>query len=580
MRQTFSLAPAGVGALLIIMVLAAVVRLVGIDALLPLAREADPYVLDQAQLLLTGEAALAAYPGAATKYPQLLARVLAALPSPAHSADPQTLDEHLARAASLHLRARIVLALIAILLVPLTFALARRFQPLAPSLLAATLVALCLLHNVSSRQARPHAPATSFLYLGLLAILHARRRDTPTAWLGAGAAVGAAAASLQTGLILLPAAALAGLLRVRREGRSRMIGPVLALGAIAGALWWAWPPVRSLSLTEMRQSFRVGGLQTGFSTWNGRGFLRLPVQLWEFDPVLAVLAGLGVVSGLRGVWLLRGEERRDVLVVLAFALPYLLAIGIYDQTQSRYQLPLLPLLALAAAAVVQRVTRFMLGGRSPGAAAQVVAWVVVLAFPVWANARLAWLTAGPSTLDATAEWIEQHVDRHTATVVLQPGRSLPLFSVRAGLARQWFLRSPYSSPWFGYELQQVPWPEQYPTWRLQSLVGEGQRAAVAPSTPAEVEAILSAWNSPLVVLWVDTQQRELPLVSSVRSVTSLVARLPASTGQWAYNERLPSEPRVITGIENRGALARVMDSQAWGPSIEIRQRSVARAMDR
>ena len=75
---------------------------------------------------------------------------------------------------------------------------------------------------------------------------------------------------------------------------------------------------------------------------SGAGFSRSAHYLWAADPVLSVLALLGLVFGARAYLARpRGERRApEVLVVAAFGLAYLAAIGMYYSTWPRFLTPL------------------------------------------------------------------------------------------------------------------------------------------------------------------------------------------------------------------------------------------------
>src|SRR5207247_822796 len=106
------------------------------------------------------------------RYPMLLTRVLAALPE-AHvdanesSTGGELLARSLSAAARPYVQGRVLVLLLSMLLVPLSYAVARRFLQRGPSLVAAFLVATSLLHALFSTQARPHGAHAS---LALLAV--------------------------------------------------------------------------------------------------------------------------------------------------------------------------------------------------------------------------------------------------------------------------------------------------------------------------------------------------------------------------------------------------------------------------
>jgi hypothetical protein len=178
-----------------LVVLAAGLRLAGMDRLLPHLQEADANVVQQLEIHRRGRAGRDKLPIAYHAYPTLLARALATLPEA--EPDPRApagerLATSLAAASADFVRTRTAVAWLALLLVPLTWLLARRFLGGGPALLAAALVALSPLHLLFSQQARPHGAHASFALLAVVLALCMRARPGVASYLAAGAAAGLA----------------------------------------------------------------------------------------------------------------------------------------------------------------------------------------------------------------------------------------------------------------------------------------------------------------------------------------------------------------------------------------------------
>ena len=116
--------------------------------------------------------------------------------------------------------------------------------------------------------------------------------------------------------------------------------------------------------------------------------------------------------------------RAERVIVLAFALPYLDAIGLFELTYERFVLPLVPFfavfVAVGLAALVRRVSprvRVVIVSIAGGA----------LVLPAFAGARLAWLRSRPDTLEEAARWIENHAPAERVYVSASQPLDLPLF---------------------------------------------------------------------------------------------------------------------------------------------------------
>ena len=116
-------------------------------------------------------------------YPLLVPRLTALAPAVGPAPAGAALEEHLAAAAAPVVQLRATVALLAALVVPATFLLARRFLASGWSLLAAALSATSLLHLVFSQQARPHGATATTFTLAVLGAMALRRRGDLVGWL-------------------------------------------------------------------------------------------------------------------------------------------------------------------------------------------------------------------------------------------------------------------------------------------------------------------------------------------------------------------------------------------------------------
>lgn len=390
-------------------------------------------------------------------YPTLIARGLAlAIPQkvePVESA--ATTSAHLARAARDVVDMRYVLALLSACAVPLVFVFARRFVADGIALFAALWLAVSILHGWYSTQARPHGVLCTLTLLAVLASIEMRRRADLRSYLLAGLATGLAAGALQSGLFVLPAFCAAHVLRTR-EGASDADSNRRSSARTRAFRAWSWFALSSvIVLACLAFFYRHAGsatapeattATTGFfaqflhkmhgieaSDFGGQGFAEMLVALWNYDPILGVLALGGVlvlvVRALRGRDVLAGARGRDILVVLAHAVPHVVAFGLFARTFQRFLMPLVPYLCLLAAWFLFGAARSLLSKRSKSISRSAFA-IGVLSVPTLAETytacKVAWLRRAPDTATSAARWIEAHADREKDRIALSPTLELPL----------------------------------------------------------------------------------------------------------------------------------------------------------
>ena len=154
----------------------------------------------------------------------------------------EALGEHLENAALPFLRARKFLTLLAWLLIPGTFLLARRFFSPGWSLFCAATMGVCPLLLCYSVQARPHALVAA---AGVGAMLTAMRLTRNPGWgaqLLAGLAASASLSCMHTGFASLAPYAVAVLIAARKFGRVSGLRSLATLLLIGGTAVWAyWP---------------------------------------------------------------------------------------------------------------------------------------------------------------------------------------------------------------------------------------------------------------------------------------------------------------------------------------------------
>lgn len=424
-------------ALLFALALGAFLRVHGVGYLLPEQTESDAVVYSAQVAGFQAGKFDEDWRVQSAFYPHLVARLAALVaPSPVHAEPARDLAEHVERAAEPRRRIRLTVALLSLLAVPAVWLLARRFLEPPFALAAAVLMAASFFTLWFAQQARPHAPASAFVALAVFAAVHVRAVGGWKACLGAGLAAGLAIGTLQSGIAVLPALALALSLRWRanrQESKSSIGGLLVAVAAVAACVVLFYPFLFEQGapgqISKQNSMINLQGHLIDLTLFRGAGFATLARSAWEYEPVITLLAVLGIFIGIGELWSLRKSISRDALdevwVVLAYVVPYALVIGMYERTYQRFVLPLVPFACVIAAYALCRAICFAARfGDWPRRAAS-VAVVCVIAFQVATAWRLSDARSQPSTIAEAARWIEGHVPPD-ARLALLPMMEIPL----------------------------------------------------------------------------------------------------------------------------------------------------------
>jgi hypothetical protein len=546
----------GIGlALLAICTLAFGLRWTGLDKLQPHLQEADAHVVQQMRMHRRGADEGERTPLSYYAYPTLVGRALALIPK-AGVEPTAELREHLATASSDVVRVRSAIALLSVLLVPLTWLFARRFVGPGPALAAAALIALSLLHLLFSQQARLHGAQATFALGGVLAAMELRREPTFARYAVAATMLALSVGCLHNGVaVALPILAAHGL-RVRRPGRVPWWG--LALCAVPAAavvaLFYPRPP----TLQGSGGVLEFGGHTLPLERLDGSGFVKTAEYFWNYDPALLVLAAVGLATLLvrrKGEQdaAARSGRSGDLLVASCYALPYLLAVGLMGLTQDRFLIPLLPFLATLAARTV---------AVAPGRLAQVAVALVALAFPGYVTWRYVQVRSAPDTIERAAAWVSEHLEPGTR-VALTPRLTLPLFHDDEALAAADDDGVNRKTVWLRYQLHNAP--DGAPRHALfltpASLTSMGREHSVG-----ELAEWLDGIEPTYAILEVSRLTTYLPQVRALRELVrergTPVTVLRGEDEQWANEPPLDYQeiPRFVW---------RILEAECFGPSVEI-----------
>jgi hypothetical protein len=563
----------GIGiALLALVALAAVSRWVGLDRLQPHSQEADGYVVLQMQRHRDGSVHDGDPPIAYFAYPTLAARALAWIPEARLGADAggagevgadEILERSLAVASADFVRVRTFVALVSILLVPLTWLLAKRFLGGALALVAAACVAFSALHLLFSQQARPHGLQATCALASVLCALRMRARPSFGTYLCGALAAGAAFAFLHNGVAALLPLVAAHLLRDRRAAFPPGFtwwGAALLCVPSACAYWAFYPSqpkvVGSGGETHVLD---IGGHTLPLTELDGSGFPLVADYLWDYEPALLV------ASLLRRRQPADPDTRArnaDALIAGAYALPYLAALGLMGLTQDRFLIPLLPFLACLAAWPVA------LARGKPALAGALAA--LVLAFPMLVAIQFTRLAAAPDTIELAAQWVGEHVDPAEERVVTSARLDLPLFLAPEALrvaAEDYATRQ---SVWIGWQLTHLPLEDEAPfaggtRWKLFSTPGKLLHMKQTHDR-GELEGWLARADADYAILERSRRMEFLPQAAVLRELVAergeLVAAVRGEDERWC-TER-PQDYQEIPDF-----VPRILAATAFGPCIEI-----------
>lgn len=542
-------------------------RFGAITRLLPIQPEPDAYMVG---VLRQQVGETTPFPGRYDDvYPHLLPILTAHVFGPealARAPLDSSLAEHLRAASAPYLLLRYTVAAFAFLLAPLLFLVARRWLEGGSAALAAALLATALLHLAHSAVAKPHAAGATLTWLAILCALRQLERPTWVRMLLTAGAAGLAIGTIQSGYFTLPVLFAAAFLGWRRTP-----GRWLAIGA------WILPCL--VVLTGILSStgglhVQEGGVRMGsrghllrFQSLSGSGLVRWLELFWQHDPLLAVLAAVGLPLALLQAWRARSEPiaRGRWLLLASFVLPYALLVSLDRRVVDRYLLPLYPVFCLLAAMALDA-----LQARLPRRVPRSLLVTLALALPTWTAVRYTWLGTRPSTFDRLATWLEARPGARDAKILLTPNFSPPLFPTQGALHAQLATTAGRAQPWFHYLGQLEHVPATAPAYDLRPL-----RQRLLQSRPLHGEpdlteqaaaAYLEAEAPDLIVLEIREGLDWVPgwdgLYRAIRARAELLTVISGEGG------RMPGES-WLDYQDPRHLARRVLRAESFGPHIEV-----------
>lgn len=428
----------------------------------------------------------------------------------------QSLEGHLAVASRDALRLRLIVIFLSTLLVPGTFLLARRFMGTGPSLLATGLVSADVLHVLLAQQARPHGSAVALSLWAVLASMWVYRRGSWPAYALAGIAHGLAIGSVQYGLAALPSLVVAHWLRSQPRSWSRHLRLVLSLAILVGAVRLFYPfmfgqgtrAVLALGPTETSVAdparYRFLG-EVDLSTLSpGLGFPVLVRAAWHYQPLVFCLTLLGLAwraieaRGRRRLVATAGGRlsdrfrarlagHEDLVIVLAYVIPFVAMFSIYRAVKVHYVLPLLPYLACMAAWSAYRLAESIVRAKARRAwSVHGVAWTVFVLQAALAI-RITSIRAAPDTQAQAADWIRRHLRPETNRIAMFSTLDLPLIRQQTSLSANYEAADLGVHPWFKYQSGLT----------ADTLAGERYDLTTMDTSGRRPESLAKLWRDPI-----------------------------------------------------------------------------------
>jgi 4-amino-4-deoxy-L-arabinose transferase-like glycosyltransferase len=328
---------------------------------------------------------------------------------------------------SLHLVARSLTVVMGVGTVAAVYFIARRTIPAPWALVAAALVAVAPMHALHGHFATVDVPATFFLALALLAIVVLADHAHIGYYILSGSLIGLAAATKYTmALALLP---LLVIHFIAKPPQFKFAPPMWYLAVAAGCAVAAFviacpyafvvhggsigvnPEFKRHVLFEMRH-MKEGGTFAFANTGTG----------WGYHFLRSLPCGLGIpflVAALVGIGALVRLASPAAIALLVWSVPYFVGIGAAQERFLRYTIPLVPLAAISAAALLHLIS----GAEKPtrrGIAWAVIVGIVLVGTTAWYCGANVAVLARDDPRDAAGDFLRQRLAGKTLGLAGEP----------------------------------------------------------------------------------------------------------------------------------------------------------------
>ena len=312
--------------------------------------------------------------------------------------------------AALYLVGRALAAVLGTATIWAAYALGRAAASAGAGLIAALLTAVCFLHVRESHFFKPDVMLSFFTTLALLGCVRLQRRGTWGAAIAAGVACGLAVA-VKYGVVLLVPLVLAALLGppAGRGLPSRTARAAVAFAA-TGVAFAVTSPYALIAYDELFRALRVVRMWVGQA---GDGV----ASGFRYHALYSFLAaqGLPLSAAVLGALAWSARERR-LAPIAAFAAASLVQLGLSAAALSRYLTPVLPALYVLVGAATMRLLVRLPSPTAPVAGGLLLA--ILVARPLHSAVRFDQIVAQPDTRLLAASWMEAHVPRGTAVLLV------------------------------------------------------------------------------------------------------------------------------------------------------------------
>jgi len=498
-------------------------------------------------------------------YPAIWTRPSVYLPRSEMPAPSMDLATEVVRANHDHIFLRRCVVVLGSLSIAAAWLLARRFVGSGWALVTAGFVGTSVLAFCLVTQSRPHSVALPAIVLAVAASVEVVRRGTMSASLLAGLASGAAIAALQNGAAVLLPLAAAHALRLRSDWKRAIIGLTAASVVVAACFFYAYPAALAKVLAKpFAGSTRHGFLASHgvvLEDFQGGGFGVVLRTFAYHDPLLLLGAAATLVAGI--VVLVRRRTvlpnlRDELLVVLAFCVPYVIALGLFERTFFRFALPLVPFAALFTA----------IGLRALGRAGVVLA-AGILVVQTACIVQIVRLHVAGDTAEQAAAWIDENLDRHTARIAISPWVDLPLVRTSEALAAHGIGSQDEFAHWLDHQRAMDPAQRDAMGWAIVDM--PLRRAVQRNALAADPAAFIRALDADYVLVDVFAG-RERPIMAHVREGARATGRLIARFTPQGPDEEGPQQLDPYASLEMFGQdrfVFLIFGARALGTGLEL-----------
>ncbi len=332
---------------------------------------------------------------------------------------------------------------------------------------------------------------------------------------------------------------------------ARRVVPFVLLVIGAGVAW-----------TLRGQVLHIGWQTIDLKDFDGGGAKVVSLTLWFYEPLALALALAGVFAwlsrGMRGRREVDLERSKDFIVVVSYAVPYLLVLVLFRIVQQRFMLPLIPFIACAAAYGTRELTALF-----ARRVASVALVALALAVPTLACAGYWRMRTRPQTLEQLAQWIREQNARAPIQVALHKLYDVPLARNAANLA---FGAGEAAdlTPWLRYQGQAMSASWSGERFDLEPLFPRDELAWIR----GHADEYLATLRADFVVVPAAEGGRVNPLIDAFRAALARAG--------WTSVLRLPSESRPpsagLDGLDTPHFTYFVLTRTWFGPQLDVFRR--------